>query len=134
MDPLSITASVVGITTVAIQATKSLCETVQRFKDRNKTLRRLRNGLQDLLTILESLEQAAKTQSSILELLRGPIGRCSQECHEFKNSLEAFDQKSEAGFRDWAKMEFKRGDINEFIENIAGYKATISIALGTITM
>ncbi|PKX89425.1 uncharacterized protein P174DRAFT_425346 [Aspergillus novofumigatus IBT 16806] len=31
-------------------------------------------------------------------------------------------------------MEFMRGDINEFIDNIAGYKSTISVGLGTITM
>jgi hypothetical protein len=31
-------------------------------------------------------------------------------------------------------MEFMRGDINDFIDNISGYKSTISIGLGTITM
>ncbi|KAK3669241.1 hypothetical protein LTR78_010876 [Recurvomyces mirabilis] len=31
-------------------------------------------------------------------------------------------------------MEFMRGDINEFIETIAGYKSTISVGLGTIAM
>jgi DNA mismatch repair ATPase MutS len=133
-DPLSITASVVAVTTAAIQATKSLCEAVKRFKDRNKTLRKLQDELQNLLNILESLAQVTNVESSMLDLLQGPIRRCSQECHEFEQSLEVFSRKSETSFRDWAKMEFKRGDINEFIENIAEYKATISIGLGTITM
>ncbi|OJJ67275.1 hypothetical protein ASPBRDRAFT_59258 [Aspergillus brasiliensis CBS 101740] len=31
-------------------------------------------------------------------------------------------------------MEFMRGDISEFIDTIAGYKSTISVGLGTITM
>lgn len=120
-----------GVTTAAIQVTKSLCEAVKRFNDRHKTLRRLQDGLHDLLAILKSLEEVADTKSSILDLLRGPISRCSQECREFEQSLEGFSQNPEGSFRDWAKMEFKRGDINEFIENIAGYKATISIGLGT---
>ncbi|KAL4748990.1 hypothetical protein BDW72DRAFT_142607 [Aspergillus terricola var. indicus] len=31
-------------------------------------------------------------------------------------------------------MEFMKGDINEFIDNIAGYKSTINVGLGTITI
>ncbi|CVL00283.1 uncharacterized protein FMAN_09787 [Fusarium mangiferae] len=38
------------------------------------------------------------------------------------------------GFRDWAKMEFMTGDINEFMDRLAGYKATISVGLGIIVM
>ncbi|EDN05564.1 predicted protein [Histoplasma mississippiense (nom. inval.)] len=38
------------------------------------------------------------------------------------------------GFRDWTKMEFMRGDINEFIDTIVGYELTILVGLGTVTM
>ncbi|EER40864.1 conserved hypothetical protein [Histoplasma capsulatum H143] len=71
---------------------------------------------------------------SILALLQGPIDRCSQVCREFEQSMKIFSGKSKTGFRDWTKMEFMRGDINEFIDTIAGYKSTISVGLGTITM
>ncbi|PGG96336.1 hypothetical protein GX51_07866 [Blastomyces parvus] len=71
---------------------------------------------------------------SILALLQGPIGRCSQVCREFEQSMKIFSGKSKMGFRDWTKMEFMKGDINEFIDTIAGYKSTISVGLGTITM
>ena len=36
--------------------------------------------------------------------------------------------------RDWAKLEFMRGDINEFIDTISGYKSTIAVGLGIITL
>ncbi|XMA20276.1 hypothetical protein WAI453_013067 [Rhynchosporium graminicola] len=36
--------------------------------------------------------------------------------------------------KDWAKMEFMRGDINEFIDTLADYKSIIIIGLGTINM
>ena len=48
--------------------------------------------------------------------------------------MVAFSGKSQTGVRDWAKLEFMRGDINEFIDTVAGYKSTISVGLGTITL
>lgn len=133
-DPLSITASLVAVTTAAVQSTKSLYETVKRFRGRDKILRRLQDELRDLTNILESLVQVINAEQSMLTLLQGPIERCSQVCREFEQSMEVFRGKSKTGFRDWTKMEFMRGDINEFIDTIAGYKSTISVGLGTITM
>jgi hypothetical protein len=133
-DPLSITASLLAVTTAAIKATNSLYEAIKRFNDRNKTLRRLQDELKDLINILDSLAQVANAEQSMFTLLQGPVERCSQVCREFEQSMEVFRGKSKTGFRDWAKMEFMRGDINEFIDNIASYKSTISVGLGTITM
>ncbi|KAE8373861.1 hypothetical protein BDV26DRAFT_271021 [Aspergillus bertholletiae] len=133
-DPLSIAASALAVITAAIQSTRTLVETVNRFKDRDKTLRRLQTELEDLTSILNALAEVTRTEKSMLALLRDPINRCSQVCDEFDRSMKAFSEKSKIGFRDWAKMEFRRGDINEFIDTIAGYKSTISVGLGTITM
>ncbi|KAJ5547120.1 hypothetical protein N7494_004705 [Penicillium frequentans] len=133
-DPLSITASLLAVITAAVQSTKALRETIIRFKDRDKTLSRLQNELQDLVTILNSLQQVIGTEASMLALLQGPIERCSQVCREFEQSMQTFDRKSKTGFRDWTKMEFMRGDINEFIDTISGYKATISVGLGTVNI
>lgn len=133
-DPLSISASLLAVITAAIQSTKSLYETVQRFKDRNKTLRRLQDELKDLTNVLNSLVKVIEVETSVLSLLQGPIERCSQVCSEFEFSMKRFDSSSKMGFRDWAKMEFRRSDINEFIDTIAGYKSTISVGLGTITL
>ncbi|KAL2786681.1 hypothetical protein BJX66DRAFT_312327 [Aspergillus keveii] len=133
-DPVSITASVLAIITAAIQSTNTLKEIVRRFKERNKILRRLQDELEDLSKILNLLKSAVDTDASVLALLEGPVGRCSKLCREFEESIKAFAANSKTGFRDWTKMEFKRGDINEFIDTLAGYKSTISVGLGTITM
>ncbi|KAI9368390.1 hypothetical protein BJX61DRAFT_546571 [Aspergillus egyptiacus] len=133
-DPLSITASLLAVITAAVQSVQSLHGTVKRFKERDKTLRRLQNELEDLTGILGSLGQVMDADMSMLTLLQGPVERCNQICREFEQAMENFGRKSKSGFRDWAKMEFMRGDINEFIDNIAGYKSTISVGLGTITM
>lgn len=133
-DPLSITASVLAVVTAAVQSARSLYETVKRYKGRDKTLRRLENELEDLTKILDMLTQVTNADPSMLSLLRGPINRCNQVCREFEQSMKAFSGKSKTGIRDWAKMEFMRGDINDFIDTIAGYKSTISVGVGTITM
>ncbi|KAL6232808.1 hypothetical protein BDW75DRAFT_216835 [Aspergillus navahoensis] len=134
VDPVGISVSVLAIITATIQSTDSLRKTVTRFKERNKTLHRLQDELDDLLKILTSLQDAVKTDASVLALLEGPVERCGRLCREFEDSMKVFRGKSTAGFRDWTRMEFMRGDINEFIETIAGYKSTISVGLGTITM
>ncbi|KAL4816677.1 hypothetical protein BDW67DRAFT_161354 [Aspergillus spinulosporus] len=133
-DPLSITASMLAVITAAVESVKSLHSTVKRFKDRDKTLRRLRTELEDLTNILGSLGDVINADMPMLALLKGPVERCSQLCREFEQAMENFGRKSTTGFRDWAKMEFMRGNINEFIDSIAGYKATISVGLGTITI
>jgi hypothetical protein len=131
---MSITASLMAVVTAAIQSTQSLCETIKRLKDRHITLRRLQNELQDLTKVLGLLAQETSAETSIFELLRGPIDRCSQVCGEFKQSMEAFSQNPKTGTRDWTRMKFMRGDINDFTDVVAGYKSTISIGVCTITM
>ncbi|KXX73059.1 hypothetical protein MMYC01_210529 [Madurella mycetomatis] len=133
-DPLSVSASVVAVVTAAIQSAKSLAATVKRYKDRNKTLQRLQHELEDLTNVLSSLKDAANSDSSILALLEGPVERCSQVCREFEDAMEKFSGKSKTGLMDWAKLEFMRGDINDFMDTLASYKSTIMIAVGTITI
>jgi hypothetical protein len=133
-DPLSITVSILAITIAAVQSVKSLNDTISRYKGRDRTLQRLQNELQDVLGILDSLKEAILAEASVSALLKGPVGRCSEVCQEFKQSMLSFSAKSKTGFRDWAKLEFMRGDINEFIDTISGYKSTIAVGLGIITL
>lgn len=133
-DPLSVTASVLAVTTTAIAAIRSLCDTIKSFRSRDKTLQRLQETLQHLTTILESLEQVINADTLVLTLLEGPIDRCKEVCNEFEQSMKKFHGKSKTGLLDWTKLEFMRGDINEFIGTIDGYKSTITVGLGTINL
>ncbi|KAM5463500.1 Essential protein Yae1, N terminal [Microsporum audouinii] len=47
---------------------------------------------------------------------------------------EEFAQKPKIGILDWTKLKFKKGDINESTDTIAGCKSTISVGLGIITL
>lgn len=134
MDPLSVGVSALTVIAATITTVKSLHSTVARYKGRDKTLGRLQGGLQDLVTILNSLETAADEETPILILLKGPIQRCSHVCHEFEEVMKTFDRKSKTSLKDWTKLEFMKGDINEFIDTLSDYKSTITLGLGTITM
>ncbi|KAL2201524.1 hypothetical protein P885DRAFT_26721 [Corynascus similis CBS 632.67] len=134
MDPLSISASVLAVVTAAIQSTKSLSATVRRYKDRDKTLNKLQQELEDLINVLDSLKEAADSDKAVSTLLKGPLNRCSQICREFEDAMENFSGTTKTGLRDWTKMEFMRGDIRDFVDTIASYKSTIMVGLGTITI
>ena len=70
-------------------------------------------------------QPALDVNTSIAALLREPIKCCSEVCRKFEFAMEKFGKKSNTGFLDWAKMELMRGDINQFLDTVAGYKATI---------
>ncbi|CAI6100596.1 unnamed protein product [Clonostachys chloroleuca] len=105
-DPLSVTASIVALVTAAIQSTKSLNAAVKRYMERDKTLRRLQTELDDLTKVLEAFNAVCNLESSVMSLLEGPVSRCSQLCRDFEATMNA----------------------------LGGYKSTISVGLGTITM
>lgn len=89
-EPLIITFTVLALLNAAVQSMKSLCETVKRFKERNRTLGRLQNELEDLTNLLDSLRQATNAKTSMLAFLHDPIRRCSQICGMFEQTMEAF--------------------------------------------
>lgn len=135
MDPLSIAASALAVITATAQTTIVLCDTVKRYKERDKTLGRLQDELEHLNTILKSLEAAVTfLDASMWMLLEGPLTRCGNICSEFEAAMRKFSAKPKTGLRDWAKMEFMRGNISSFIDDLAAYKGTINIALGAITL
>ncbi|KAL6359172.1 hypothetical protein LRP88_06592 [Fusarium phalaenopsidis] len=104
-DPLSISASILAVVTASVVS----------------------------VNILDTLEKISRVEASMLALLKGPVERCRQLCQAFEVVMKDFAGKSSTGFRDWAKLEFMKGDINEFMRTLSGYKSTISIGLGTIT-
>ncbi|KAH7242645.1 hypothetical protein BKA59DRAFT_422821 [Fusarium tricinctum] len=134
MDPASIAGIGLAIVPLAVQSIKSLKGTVARYKGRDNTLARLYHVLEDLDNIMGALERAVVSEATTRALLEGPVSRCNLLCREFETAMQKFSGKSKMGFLDWAKMEFMTSDINEFMDRLAGYKATISVGLGIITM
>lgn len=120
------TVALITLIPVAIQSTNSLNETIKRYKDRR--LRRLQRDLEAFLRTLKEVHQQV-CRSGASKLPVRPVCRYNQLCREFESSIEAFGKKPKPGLTDWAKIRFKGGDIDEFIDTLAGYSSTISIWL-----
>jgi len=133
-DTLGVSASIIAEVTATIMSTKSLCTAVERYKKRNRTLSRLQAELGELIVVFDSLREAIDSNAAILELLVGLMNRCRRVCADFEKAMEKFHAKPYVGLRDWVKMEFMKSDINDFIDILAGYKSTIMIARGIITL
>ncbi|KAH7014492.1 uncharacterized protein B0I36DRAFT_299420 [Microdochium trichocladiopsis] len=138
-DPVSTAASVIGVVAVALQAVKLVHDAVERYKGRDKAMAQLSAELGELLAMLAAAHDTAALDPAGLALVRGPIEHCTKICTEFRDTLDDFYKKgspssSSMSRRDWARMEFKKGTLNEFTDTLASYKSTLQIGLGTIVM
>ncbi|KAK1253295.1 hypothetical protein MKX07_001372 [Trichoderma sp. CBMAI-0711] len=140
MDPVTITSGVFHILTGALESSKSLHETVQSFKNHERTIRELRSELESLIQVLESLRSivASDGEGPVVSMLKNPVLRCHQICQEFNAVIIKCTRHSSEGsrtsFRDWTRIRYMGGDVRDFKDMLAGYKATIAVALGSLNM
>ena len=131
-DPISITSGLVALATFAFQSSKNLYQVVQSFKSNQRAIRELKEELEALDGVLQSLQQAAKDSDADLQGLELPVLRCGKACADFQAMIvncTAHSGGSRTSFRDWAKLKYMGEDIAGFRNMLAGYKSTISIAL-----
>ena len=132
-DPLSVASALIGIVTATVQASKALYDTVQSFKNHPRKVRQLKEELEALNLVLQSLRTLVDHDASTLTVLELPLKRCQQACLDFRTIILkccAHSGGSRTSFRDWATLRYMDSDIAEFTNMLAGYKSTIAIALG----
>ena len=132
-EPISLASGLLALSTFAFQCSVSLYETVNSFRSHPKRVRELLEELEALNGVLGPLADIANTTSDIdLSALALPLLRCGSACKEFQQEIIKCSARSDdnrTSFRDWARLKYLGHDINEFRLLLAGYKATISIAL-----
>ncbi|OOF95207.1 hypothetical protein ASPCADRAFT_406026 [Aspergillus carbonarius ITEM 5010] len=135
-DVLSVASSLIALATFAFEASKSLYALVEGFKNTQRTVRELRYELESLTQVLGTLISAVMDNEAELASLKLPLLRCGKVCSEFRDIIRkcvAHSNGQRTSFRDWAKLQYMGGNINNLKTTLAGYKATISIALGGAT-
>ncbi|GKZ51813.1 hypothetical protein AbraIFM66951_007339 [Aspergillus brasiliensis] len=135
-DALSVASSLIALATFAFEASKSLYALVEGFKNTQRTVRELRYELESLTQVLGTLISAVMDNEAELASLKLPLLRCGKICSEFRDIIRkcvAHSNGQRTSFRDWAKLQYMGGNINDLKTTLAGYKATISIALGGAT-
>ena len=140
-DPLSITASVIGITTAAIGSVKFLHTTISDIKDVPTALRNIRSDLQAVEPVLQKLRTELDREDSqmlLTDAIKGAVVNCNSACSTFKERLDHWIRhatKYKAFWAEWTDRVrvgiFEQGTINVFKGRLNDCKSTLNMALST---
>ena len=136
-DPISTASGILALAVFAFQSSAQLYQLVASFQNNQRTVRELKEELEALHGVLQSLQETAATSDADLTSLKLPLLRCGKACKDFEAVVvrcTAHSSASRTSFRDWAKLKYMGDDIVGFKNMLAGYKCTISIALGDANM
>ncbi|KAL5313286.1 hypothetical protein ACEPPN_019019 [Leptodophora sp. 'Broadleaf-Isolate-01'] len=140
-DPLSITASVVGITTAALQSAQFLVKTIDNIKDAPGTIKDLSADLRVVESVLQELN--ANVQDHSLQIIRssqiGPaVENCDRACKAFQSQVERWMKHSKEDkifwISRWKIGLFGPDRIKTFKGQLNDCKSTLNIALTTANL
>jgi hypothetical protein len=132
-DPISITSAFLTLASFALQSSTTLYQTVRSFQTSRRSIRELKEELEALSGVLQSLNEAAETTNTDFTSLKLPLLQCGKACTDFEALIVKCTQHSggaRSSFRDWAKLKYMGDDVTAFKNMLSGYKSTIIIALG----
>ncbi|RMD43588.1 hypothetical protein DV735_g1524, partial [Chaetothyriales sp. CBS 134920] len=132
-EPLSVASSVVALTLFAFESSKTLYELFSSFHGHGSKVQRLKEELQVLTAVLDSLASTLKSDPTGLDSLKLPLLHCAKACQECEKMVKKCTSRSDdsrTSFRDWVKFNFMGKDITSFTALVSGFKSTIMVALG----
>lgn len=103
MEPLSITAGTIGITTFAITSIRSLHDLIESLTEAKEVVQDISTSLKDTLGVVNALQELQLPDANILaaakrDLERAGVGdaveRCGTVCNAFKGKLEKWTKHS----------------------------------------
>ena len=131
-EAIGLASGLVALTIFAFQSSVSLHQVVDSFQNKKKIIRELKEELETLSVVLQSLQRAAAHNSEDLSGLNLPLFRCGKACKDFEEIIIKCTTHSDGlrtSFRDWSKLKYMGDDIAGFKDMLAGYKSTVNIAL-----
>jgi hypothetical protein len=132
--PISTSSDIPALAVSAFQSSSSLYQVVTSLVD-NETVRELKEELEDLNTVLEVLQKLAIDTGNDLLMLRLPLLRCGNACKEFEAVIvRCMPRPGEFKIRDWIKLRYTENDMRAFKNQLARFKSTIMIAVGSVNM
>jgi hypothetical protein len=134
---IGLAAGVLALSAFAFKSSASLYQTVKSLQNNRREIRELKEELEALNNVIESLQRLPSIEDVQFEALCLPLLRCGQACKDFEKviaDLTKHSNGSKTSFRDWAKLKYAGSDIAGFKNLLAGYKATISIAIGDVNL
>lgn len=141
MDPLSITASVVGITTAALQSAQFLVKTIDNVKDAPGIIKDISADLRAIESVLQDLNK--KVQDGSSQIIRsnqiGPaVENCDRACKAFQLQVDRWMKHSKEDkifwISRWKIGLFGPDKIKTFKGQLSDCKSTLNVVLTTATL
>ena len=139
-DPLSIASGVAGLLSFGIQVTQTLVDFYSAYKNQTPDLAKITLNLQNLLSILQSLDSSRQsgqpqTDALLQEIDKAAVGcreiieELSDECQKFQKdtALSLKDRIQVAGRR--ATYPFRKSTLQKLEEDIGEIRENLSLAL-----
>jgi hypothetical protein len=142
-DPLSITASVVGIVVPALHGTRLLLEDLQQLKDAPKGVKRLVEDVHSVDMALELLKSIEEREWGLLgadvaKQSKTTISSSTQACDLFRADLQKWTRHSEDGKLAWLDRAnvgfFKKDQVKAMSEQLQSCKLAINLIVGVATL
>jgi hypothetical protein len=140
-DALSIIASIVGITTAALQSAQFLAKTIDNVKDAPGTVKDISADLRAVEPVLQSLNKALQDDPSQIMLsdqIKTAVENCDRACKAFQSQVEHWLKHSAEDkifwIDRWKIGLFGQERIKTFKGQLSDCKGTLNIALSTATM
>ncbi|PSR82780.1 hypothetical protein BD289DRAFT_454113 [Coniella lustricola] len=144
IEPLSITAAVIGITRLTYDSCKSLNDTIKTIKSAPQQLKDLEKDLETFQNVIKPAETdlarcgAAESELSLeqrasLQALEPVMGHCKVICDRFSlrlTQLTSHSSEHRTALRDRIRLNFHESDVQLLKENMAQCQRTLSDALG----
>ena len=148
-DPLSITASVLAVSTAALQGAKLLFELLDGVKNAPEDISAISNDTHAFYDIVFSLESSLK-DGDIVSMVREntamvamvanleiPLRNCSatlgQIMLKIQGRVKPLNDGKGSKFSSGAQWYFRKKDIKESLDRLGQNKATLNAALSTIS-
>lgn len=143
MDPLSVTAAVVGIAAPTSHGIRLLIEDIRKIVDAPETLNSLSKDLLSVDQALASLQAVSDAQwkslgEAVVNQSKATTTACGESCDRFRADLSRWTRHSEDGklsLRDRAMVGFfKQGCVKSMSEQLQHCKITLTLVVSTATL
>jgi hypothetical protein len=142
-EPLSVAASIVGVTVPALHGTRLLLDDLQGIIDAPKTVESLKEDLRSVDLALKSLQAVHDSEwkslgETVADESKVAINSCTRACNTFRADLQRWTRHSEEGKLSWKDRAnvgfFKQRQIKSTSEQLQTCKLTINLVVGIATL